>query len=40
MEEKEEFVKTPTQKIRRFLYNRKKEEDSPASGMGTPQPGK
>ena len=40
VEEKEEFVKTPTQKIRRFLYNRKKEEDSPASGMGTPQPGK
>ena len=25
VEEKEEFVKTPTQKIRRFLYNRKKE---------------
>ena len=24
VEEKEEFVKTPTQKIRRFLYNRKK----------------
>lgn len=25
VEEKDEFVKTPTQKIRRFLYNRKKE---------------
>ncbi len=26
VEEKEGFIKTPTQKIRRFLYNRKKEE--------------
>lgn len=31
VEEKEEFVKTPTLKIRRFLYNRKK-GDSSASG--------
>ncbi|MDE5708268.1 MAG: AMP-binding protein [Alistipes sp.] len=30
VEEKEEFIKTPTLKIRRFLYNRKK-GDSPAS---------
>ena len=26
VEEKDGFIKTPTQKIRRFLYNRKKEE--------------
>ena len=29
VEEKEEFVKTPTQKIRRFLYNRKKGDETP-----------
>lgn len=31
VEEKEEFVKTPTQKIRRFLYNRKKETEQQQS---------
>ena len=29
VEEKDGFIKTPTQKIRRFLYNRKKEEGQP-----------
>ena len=29
VEEKEEFVKTPTQKIKRFLYNRKGANDAP-----------
>ena len=33
VEEKEEFVKTPTHKIRRFLYNRK--EKSPERRTGT-----
>lgn len=36
VEEKEDFIKTPTQKIKRFLYNKSKKEgktpDQPASG--------
>ncbi len=39
VEEKEEFVKTPTQKIRRFLYNRKKEEGHTKQTSPIPQPG-
>lgn len=39
VEEKEEFVKTPTQKIRRFLYNRKKEEGHTEQASPIPQPG-
>ena len=39
VEEKEEFVKTPTQKIRRFLYNRKKEEGHTEQTSPIPQPG-
>ncbi len=39
VEEKEEFVKTPTQKIRRFLYNRKKEEGHTKQASPIPQPG-
>lgn len=39
VEEKEEFVKTPTQKIRRFLYNRKKanpqQQQQPAETTGS-----
>ncbi len=40
VEEKDEFVKTPTQKIRRFLYNKKsgKEHDSSVS-QGSPEAG-
>ena len=30
VEEKEDFVKTPTHKIKRFLYNRKNVSDVPA----------
>ena len=36
VEEKEDFIKTPTQKIKRFLYNKGKKEgktpDQPATG--------
>ena len=36
VEEKEDFIKTPTQKIKRFLYNKSKKEgktpDQPATG--------
>lgn len=35
VEEKEEFVKTPTQKIRRFLYNRKKSGKQPNASKNT-----
>ena len=35
VEEKEDFVKTPTHKIKRFLYNRKNVSDVPAPGGKT-----
>ena len=38
VEEKEEFVKTPTQKIRRFLYNGKRGTDATASTSAASAP--
>ncbi len=38
VEEKEEFVKTPTQKIRRFLYNGKRGTDAAASATSASTP--
>ena len=36
VEEKEEFIKTPTQKIRRFLYNRSKKNEAPKPEASSP----
>lgn len=33
VEEKDDFVKTPTHKIKRFLYSKKKESGTPGSTL-------